>query len=99
MYTDPTVETPEMSENANMGGAIGIVVTIAAVVIALYITAIVVGSMSKTTTGLSLPLAWNTTVTNLDTQAQSSFALSGILPIAIVGVGILGIIISAFAMR
>jgi hypothetical protein len=37
MYTDPTVETPEMSENANMGGAIGIVVTIAAVVIALYI--------------------------------------------------------------
>jgi hypothetical protein len=98
MYSDASVETPAIDESA-MEGAVGIVVTLAAVIIALYITAIVVGSMSKTTTGLALPAAWNTTVTALDTNATSSFSLAGILPIAIIGVGILVIIISAFAMR
>jgi hypothetical protein len=98
MYTDASVETPAVDESA-MEGAVGIVVTLAAVIIALYITAIVVGSMSKTTTGLALPAAWNTTITALDTNATSSFSLAGILPIAIIGVGILVIIISAFAMR
>jgi hypothetical protein len=98
MYTDATVETPAIDESG-MEGAVGIVVTLAAVIIALYITAIVVGSMSKTTTGLALPAAWNTTITALDTNATSSFSLAGILPIAIIGVGILVIIISAFAMR
>jgi hypothetical protein len=98
MYTDASVETPEIDESG-MEGAVGIVVTLAAVIIALYITAIVVGSMSKTTTGLALPAAWNTTITALDTNATSSFSLAGILPIAIIGVGILVIIISAFAMR
>ena len=98
MYADSSVETPAMSETA-MEGAVGIVVTLAAVIIALYITAIVVGSMSKTTTGLALPATWNTTITALDTNATSSFSLAGILPIASIGVGILVIIISAFAMR
>jgi hypothetical protein len=98
MYTDSSVPTPQMDESA-MAGAIGVIVTLAAVIIALYITAIVVGAMSKTTTGLGLPAAWNTTITGLDTQATSSFSLAGILPIAIVGVGILVIIISAFAMQ
>jgi len=98
MYADASVETPEMGTEA-MEGAVGIVVTLAAVIIALYITAIVVGSMSKTTTGLALPATWNTTITALDTNATSSFSLAGILPIAIIGVGILVIIISAFAMR
>jgi hypothetical protein len=98
MYTDASVETPEIDESA-MEGAVGIVVTLAAVIIALYITAIVVGSMSKTSTGLALPATWNTTVTALDSNATSSFSLAGILPIAIIGVGILVIIISAFAMR
>jgi hypothetical protein len=98
MYTDSSVPTPEMDETA-MAGAVGIIVTLAAVIIALYITAIVVGAMSKTTQGLGLPAAWNTTLTSLDTQATSSFSLAGILPIAIVGVGILVIIISAFAMQ
>jgi hypothetical protein len=102
MYADSTVDTPEMDESA-MEGAVGIVVTLASVIIALYITAIVTGAMSKVVapggTGLVLTPAWNTTITSLDTQSQSSFSLAGILPIAIVGVGILVIIISAFAMR
>ena len=102
MYTDSTVVTPEIDESA-MEGAVGIVVTLAAVIIALYITAIVTGAMSKVVapggTGLVLTPAWNTTITSLDSQSQSSFSLAGIIPIAIVGVGILVIIISAFAMR
>jgi hypothetical protein len=98
---DPTVETPKMGESAAFAGAIGIVVTIAAVIIALYITAIVVGSMSTTITGGSINMSqnWKNATNALDAQAQSSFTLMGILPIAIVGVGILGIIISAFAMQ
>jgi hypothetical protein len=102
MYTDSTVATPEMDDTA-MEGAVGIVITVAAVIIALYITAIVTGAMSKVVapggTGIVLTPAWNTTITGMDTQATSSFSLAGILPIAIVGVGILVIIISAFAMR
>jgi hypothetical protein len=50
-------------------------------------------------TGIVLSPAWNSTITSMDSQATSSFSLAGILPIAIVGVGILVIIISAFAMR
>jgi hypothetical protein len=98
MYCNPDVETPVIDESA-MVGAVGIVVSLAAVIIALYITAIVVGSMSKTSAGLALPATWNTTVTALDTNATSSFSLAGILPIAIVGVGVLVIIISAFSMQ
>lgn len=99
MYADPEVETPEMGTEA-MEGAVGIVVTLAATIIALYICAIVVGSFSKTAVGtMALPATWNTTVTALDTNAQSSFSLAGIIPIAVIGVGILVIIISAFAMR
>jgi len=98
MYADSSVETPEMGTDA-MEGAVGIVITLAAVIIAIYITAIVAGSVSKSAGDLGLPAAWNTTVTSLDSQANSSFSLASILPIAIVGVGILVIIISAFAMR
>ncbi len=116
MYADPTVDTPEIDTTA-MEGAVGIVITLAAVIIALYITAIVLGVMSQTVQGtgvanlangtaapgsqggLALPAQWNVTVLQLDTQSTSSFSLAGILPIAIIGVGILVIIISAFAMR
>lgn len=112
MYADPAVVTPSIDESA-MEGAVGIVITIAAVIIALYITAIVVGSMSKSvsgsgfysngtpigTGGIGLPVKWNQTVFGLDATANSSFTLAGILPVAIIGVGILTIIIASLAMR
>ena len=44
MYGDSSVETPAIDESA-MEGAVGIVVTLAAVIIALYITAIVDSSL------------------------------------------------------
>jgi hypothetical protein len=57
--------------------------------------------MSTTITGGSINMSqnWKNATNALDAQAQSSFTLMGILPIAIVGVGILGIIISAFSMQ
>ena len=113
MYFDSSVETPEIDERA-VEGAVGIVITLSGVMIALYITILVVGSMSKSTipgtynatsglweggSGIQLPAAWNNTLTTTNTNAQGSFSLAGILPIAIIGVGVLTIIISAFAMR
>jgi hypothetical protein len=100
MYADPEVLTPEIDESAMADGAVGIVITLAAVIIALYITAIVTGSISQTATSINMgSTVWENTITGLDSSAQSSFSLAAILPIAIVGVGILVIIITAFAMR
>jgi hypothetical protein len=107
-YTDRSVETPELDESA-MLNPVGVVISVAGVIICLYISAIVVASLSKTIytanatggniTGMGLPAAWNTTVINLDTSANSGFILAGIMPIAIIGTGILALIISAFALQ
>jgi len=98
MFLDASVEAPKIDEKA-LAGPVAIVVTLAGVIICLYIIAIVVGSMSKATTGLGLSSNWTNTTNAIDTQANSSFSLAGILPIAIIGVGILTIIIGAFAMQ
>jgi hypothetical protein len=73
---------PEMDESA-MQGAIGIIV----------------GSISYSVSSGNIRLSstWNTTISNIDTQAQATFNLSNVLPIAIIGVGILMIVIGAFA--
>lgn len=90
--------TPEVDESA-MQGAIGIIIAVGGVLIALYIIAVVVGSISYSVTSgnIKLSTTWNTTITNIDSQAQASFNLANVLPIAIIGVGILMIVIGAFA--
>lgn len=89
---------PEMDESA-MQGAIGIIIAVGGVLIALYIIAVVVGSISYSVTSgnIRLSTTWNTTISNIDSQAQSTFNLANVLPIAIIGVGILMIVIGAFA--
>ena len=89
--------TPEMDETA-MQGAIGIIIAVGGVLIALYIIAVVVGSISYAVTSGNIKLSstWNTTITNIDSQAQATFNLANVLPIAIIGVGILMIVIGAF---
>jgi hypothetical protein len=93
-----TEATPELDESA-MQGAIGIIIAVGGVLIALYIIAVVVGSISYSVTSGNIKLSstWNTTITNIDNQAQASFNLANVLPIAIIGVGILMIVIGAFA--
>lgn len=90
--------TPEMDETA-MQGAIGIIIAVGGVLIALYIIAVVVGSISYAVTSGNIKLSptWNSTITNIDSQAQATFNLANVLPIAIIGVGILMIVIGAFA--
>jgi len=82
--------TPEMDETA-MQGAIGIIIAVGGVLIALYIIAVVVGSISYAVTSGNIKLSptWNSTITNIDSQAQATFNLANVLPIAIIGVGIL----------
>ena len=80
--------TPEIDETA-MQGAIGIIIAVGGVLIALYIIAVVVGSISYAVTSgnIKLSTTWNTTITNIDSQAQATFNLANVLPIAIIGVG------------
>jgi hypothetical protein len=111
--------TPEMDETA-MQGAIGIIIAVGGVLIALYIIAVVVGSISYEVTSGNIKLSptWNSTITkfdqvekkglnrlcenrlnrsksqtdglsdvNIDSQAQATFNLANVLPIAIIGVG------------
>jgi len=89
--------TPEIDEDA-MQGAIGIIIAVGGVLIALYIIGVVVGSISYTTTTL-IPRnsTWCLTIDHMDTQAQASMNLANVLPIAIIGVGILMIVIGAFS--
>jgi hypothetical protein len=87
MYNE-TTETPKMDDSA-MQGAIGIIIAVGGVLIALYIIAVVVGSISYAVTSGNIKLSptWNTTITNIDSQAQATFNLANVLPIAIIGVG------------
>ena len=69
--------TPEMDETA-MQGAIGIIIAVGGVLIALYIIAVVVGSISYAVTSGNIKLSptWNSTITNIDSQAQATFNLA-----------------------
>jgi hypothetical protein len=72
-----TTETPKMDDSA-MQGAIGIIIAVGGVLIALYIIAVVVGSISYAVTSGNIKLSptWNNTITNIDSQAQATFNLA-----------------------
>lgn len=67
--------TRKYLDETGMTGAVGIVIGLGAVLIALYIIAIVVGSMgTQVTTGnIVLSSQWNTTISSIDTSASSTF--------------------------
>jgi len=81
-------KTPELDETA-MQGAIGIIIAVGGVLIALYIIAVVVGSISYSVTAGNIQISpeWCQTILNIDSQAQATFNLANVLPIAIIGVG------------
>jgi hypothetical protein len=85
--------------NDEANGAILVVISMTTVIIGLYITAMVMGSMSGAATKIILKPAFNTTLSGIDQSAQSSYQLGGLIPLVVVGVGILGIVVGAFAMR
>lgn len=89
------------SDEHGFSSALGIVTALGVTLIGLYIIAIVVGNLGTQVSDGSIKLsgAWNTTLTNVDTGARSSFQIANILPIAVVGVGVMAIVIGAFASQ
>lgn len=76
-----------------LSSVIGVVVSLGVVLIGLYVLATVVSSMDSTAVEMS-----NLTWTNSDTPAFETFGVSSMLPIAIVGVGIMTVFVGAFAV-
>jgi energy-converting hydrogenase Eha subunit A len=89
------------TEEHGFSSALGIVTALGVTLIGLYIIAIVVGNLGTQVSDGSIKLssAWNTTLTNVDSGARSSFQIANILPIAVVGVGVMAIVIGAFSMQ
>mgnify|MGYP001262247589 CR=1 FL=1 len=83
--------TRKYLDEQGMTSAVAIIIALGAVLIGLYIIAIVVGAMGTQVTGGNILLSpsWNTTISNIDASAGSTFNIASILPIAIVGVGIM----------
>jgi uncharacterized membrane protein YhfC len=86
LYTD---EKGEMD-------ALGIILALGTVVIGMYIIAIVTGSIDYSVQSGNILMTgqFNTTIDQLSTNAATSFSLANIVPIAIVGIGVLGLVLS-----
>jgi hypothetical protein len=88
------------SSSSSSVGVVGIVVALGAVLIGMYIIAIIVGSMGSTMAGLTEVTVTSTdsSTTFVNANSEDMFNIASILPIAIVGVGIMTIFVGAFAV-
>jgi hypothetical protein len=82
-----------MNDRANMG-ALGMVVGGIAVVVALVLGTVIAGSIANGVPAFASGSTWNTTMTTLDSNIASAMGIGGITPLAIFGIGILGIVIA-----
>lgn len=80
-------------------GAVEMVVGLGVTVIALYIIILIAGSFSGAALNIELPDAWQQTLNATDTMAGSTFNIASLAPLAIAGIGILGIIIGGLYIR
>lgn len=80
-------------------GAVEMVVGLGVTVIALYIIILIAGSFSGAALNIDLPEAWAKTLNATDTMAGSTFNIASLAPLAIAGIGILGIIIGGLYIR
>lgn len=81
-------------------GAVEMVVGLGVTVIALYIIILIAGSFSGAANDIgTLPQAWNDTLAAADKMAGSTFNIASLAPLAIAGVGILGIVIGGLYIR
>lgn len=85
------------TDESGMGSALGIVVALGTVVIGMYIIAIVTGSIDYSVQSGNILMTgqFNTTIDQLSTNAATSFSLANIVPIAIVGVGVLALVVNS----
>lgn len=90
----------EFREGKRAIGAVEMVVGLGVTVIALYIIILISGSFSAASQNIEgLPDAWKATLNSTDTMAGSTFNIAALAPLAIAGVGILGIIIGGLYLR
>ena len=88
------------AENGEIA-ALGVIVTFGAVVISLYLVGLITGKIGSLVVPnggpaqnpFQLNASWYNTTVTLDQQAQSSMGLGNILPVAVIGIGILGLVI------
>ena len=99
---------------------LAVVMAFGAAILGLYITTIVMGSVSDAIVGgvtdyygngTAMSFAynpesgmtgmmntrWNKTLVNLDTSSSGSVSLAAVIPIAIIGIGILGLLMASFS--
>mgnify|MGYP003306637881 CR=1 FL=1 len=90
----------EFREGTRAIGAVEMVVGLGVTVIALYIIILIAGSFSGAATSIdTLPETWNKTLQATDVMAGSTFNIASLAPLAIAGVGILGIVIGGLYIR
>ena len=84
-------------ETAGVSAAMGIVIAFGGVLITMYMVILIVGKIATTATSGSMGLNsnWSTTVIQMDTAASGAVGMANILPIAIIGIGILALIIGS----
>lgn len=81
-------------------GAVEMVVGLGVTVIALYIIILIAGSFSGAAIKIDgLPEAWQNVLGATDAMAGSTFNIASLAPLAIAGVGILGIVIGGLYIR
>lgn len=80
--------------------AVEMVVGLGVTVITLYIIILIAGSFSGAASAITtLPEAWQQVLNSTDSMAGSTFNIASLAPLAIAGVGILGIIIGGLYVR
>lgn len=90
----------EFREGKRAIGAVEMVVGLGVTVIALYIIILIAGSFSGAASSITdLPQAWKNVLASTDSMAGSTFNIASLAPLAIAGVGILGIVIGGLYLR
>jgi hypothetical protein len=83
------------------GKVIGIVATLGAILIAIYILTMVTGGISQSTEQNSLineTSNWGPVFNNMDQMGGAGFQLASLLPIILVGIGVMGLIMVKLKM-
>lgn len=94
-----TESLKQFREGTRAIGAVEMVVGLGVTVIALYIIILIAGSFSGAANSIGLPNAWKETLSAADNMAGSTFNIASLAPLAIAGVGILGIVIGGLYLR
>ena len=82
-----------VAEHGNAG--MNIIISFGAVLMALYIIIVVVGKLGTTAATLHTDVNWSNVSYNYDVAARGAVSMSQIIPIAIIGIGVLALIIGS----